>query len=309
MIRRGTCGPTWRNMKKKTAALLTALCLLPGLPVGGQSFPALRCAAADGPAKIHSLGATALVDAIVQEDEEAALALLAKGAAPNDAGEANCPPLYMAAGHPKMIALVKALVEKGAKLEAVGKGGTALVNAAYWGSPETVEYLISKGADVSAREPGDGYTALHTAAMSSGLDAPIPTRRRFAVQPWRRPGRGTIARILLEHGADVNAIGKDGLTPLDLALEKNGVEVIPLLRKAGGKTGKELGATRIRTPPGRAANNASQSSHSAHGRPRDPRTNTPVSTKIIRPLARTRRLHPPPSRTQRPRLPRGPCRH
>ena len=39
-----------------------------------------------------------------------------------------------------------------------------------------------------------------------------------------------LVRLLLEKGADVNAVNKDGKTPLDLAEENGNKEVVDILR-------------------------------------------------------------------------------
>ena len=51
-------------------------------------------------------------------------------------------------------------------------------------------------------------------------------------------GHKEIAELLIAKGANVNAMNKEGRTPLDSA---DG-EVAALLRKHGGKTGEELKA-------------------------------------------------------------------
>ena len=51
-------------------------------------------------------------------------------------------------------------------------------------------------------------------------------------------GRMEVVELLIENGADVNAKDEDGGTPLDYA----GGVVADLLRKHGGKTGAELKA-------------------------------------------------------------------
>ena len=58
-------------------------------------------------------------------------------------------------------------------------------------------------------------------------------------------GRKETAELLITKGADVNAKGNDGTTPLDRAIRnpfknKNKAEIADLLRKHGGKTEKEL---------------------------------------------------------------------
>jgi hypothetical protein len=60
-----------------------------------------------------------------------------------------------------------------------------------------------------------GYTALHHSLIA----APNPA----------------LARILLEHGADVNAQDRYGTTPLLIALGINNLEIVEILLKAGAK--------------------------------------------------------------------------
>jgi len=96
------------------------------------------------------------------------------------------------------------------------------------GNKEIVELLIAKGADVNVKF-GNGMTPLHYAALR---------------------GRKEIAELFIANGADVNAKNDGGKTPLDEAARespRNSPEVkaakketADLLRKHGGKTGKEL---------------------------------------------------------------------
>ena len=51
-----------------------------------------------------------------------------------------------------------------------------------------------------------------------------------------------IVELLITKGADVNAIDAAGQTPLDWAEEEKQTETADLLRKHGGKTGDELKA-------------------------------------------------------------------
>ena len=93
---------------------------------------------------------------------------------------------------------------------------TPLHWAAIEGQEEIVELLIAKGANVNAKAD-EGNTPLHTAALNN---------------------REEVAELLIAKGADVNAKDVNGETPLDWADGEN----TELLRKHGGKTGKELKA-------------------------------------------------------------------
>ncbi len=55
-------------------------------------------------------------------------------------------------------------------------------------------------------------------------------------------GHKEIVELLVVNGADVNAKGEKGKTPLDWAIYFKHPETADLLRKHGGKTGEELKA-------------------------------------------------------------------
>jgi len=55
---------------------------------------------------------------------------------------------------------------------------------------------------------------------------------------WR--GRNEIVELLIAEGVDVNAKNRLSLTPLDFAIIGKQPETADLLRKHGGKRGKEL---------------------------------------------------------------------
>ena len=93
-----------------------------------------------------------------------------------------------------MAAMVQ-VVEGGASCYAEVLDGNVTLNlAAYalFGHVAAIEWMVEKGADVTAANTG-GCTALHFAAMS---------------------GHVTAMHCLVEHGADVKAANKDGATAL-----------------------------------------------------------------------------------------------
>ncbi len=55
-------------------------------------------------------------------------------------------------------------------------------------------------------------------------------------------GHKEVVELLIAKGADVNAKGDGGTTPLDRAIINDETEIADLLRKQGGKTRKELKA-------------------------------------------------------------------
>jgi hypothetical protein len=97
--------------------------------------------------------------------------------------------------------------------------------AGFYGHPDVVDVLVARGADVRARAANDiGNTALHAVfAMSGDL---------------------RVAERLLAAGADVNARGGGGYTPLHLAAARGhlaGVELL-LSRGADASAGPPTGA-------------------------------------------------------------------
>lgn len=95
--------------------------------------------------------------------------------------------------------LVELFLEEGADLNEKNEdGNTALHVAAYNGETEIVRLLLDRGADVTARGTL-GITPLH------------------AVAGCRRGGALPIAKLLICHGADKNALDKLNRYPIDLA--------------------------------------------------------------------------------------------
>ena len=102
--------------------------------------------------------------------------------------------------------------------------GLPILAAAYKGNIEAVKQHLAAGTDVNAKNKS-GTTPLHLAAYG---------------------GHKEIAELLIAKGADVNTKIEVGVlkgeTPLDWAIKWKHPETTDLLRKHGGKTGKELKA-------------------------------------------------------------------
>lgn len=115
-------------------------------------------------------------------------------------------------------------------LDAVSADGyTPLALAAFFSHEQTARFLVEEGADVNSRSRNAmGVTALHSAVASR-----------------TRP----IVELLIESGADVNALQQGGFTPLHGVAFAGDLEITellvragadPLLKTDGGKTARAL---------------------------------------------------------------------
>jgi ankyrin repeat protein len=154
---------------------------------------------------------------------------------------------------------------------ALGDGSTPLMRAARSGDAEAMRLLLAKGANPKLTTK-DGNNALLFAAgvgyrdkntrgteaealealkvmMDAGLDInQANPRGETALHGAAGRGADPIVTFLVEHGAQLNAKTRQGLSPLDYALGKNVVAQLPVphdstvavLRKVGALEGKEV---------------------------------------------------------------------
>lgn len=87
----------------------------------------------------------------------------------------------------------------------------AVWGAAYGGYDDEIQFLVERGADVNARPPKFGTTALMIASYK---------------------GKESTVRLLLSHGSDPNAT-VEGETALSFAKQTGHWEIVELLKQAG----------------------------------------------------------------------------
>lgn len=112
------------------------------------------------------------------------------------------------------IARIKTLLASGAQVNAIDAwGNSALLNAAREGEVESARILLKAGAYVDGR--GGTMSPLAAAALR---------------------GHTILVRLLIRNDADVNAVGKNGLSALMNAAKLNHLGVVKVLLDAGAST-------------------------------------------------------------------------
>ncbi|HEX6099161.1 MAG TPA: ankyrin repeat domain-containing protein [Thermoanaerobaculia bacterium] len=148
---------------------------------------------------------------------------------PNPAPET---PLHWAASSDD-VPVLDALLDGGADIEAPGAvftGGAPMSDAVVFAQWNAARRLLARGA---------GTTIWQAAALGL-LDrvrdhlaaAPAPTPHDVTNALWHacRGGQREVAELLVSHGADVNWIGHDRKTPLQVARESGAEDLVSWLR-------------------------------------------------------------------------------
>jgi uncharacterized protein len=121
--------------------------------------------------------------------------------------------------------------------------------AASLGDVARLAELLAGDPALAQARSDDDFTALHYAAFFDGPDAArlllehgaevnAFADNELGVHPLNSAaaaGRADVAAVLLEHGADPNAQTRGGFTPLDAAHENGDEELAELLRSSGAR--------------------------------------------------------------------------
>lgn len=138
------------------------------------------------------------------------------------------------------VEVLEALVEAGADIEAAGSvidGGTPLADAVAFGQWRAAHRLVQLGARANLWQAA----ALGLVdRLERLLEAdPPPDRDDITNAFWCacHGGQRTAAERLLEHGADLDWVGHDGLTPLGAAVRSDATGLADWLRSQGAVGG------------------------------------------------------------------------
>lgn len=118
--------------------------------------------------------------------------------------------IHEAAATGNLAEVKKRLAEDQTALNALSPDGfTALALACFFNQPEVASFLIENGADVNAASQND----MHVSPIHSAVAA----------------GNTNLVKILINHGADINATQAGGFTPLHAAAQIGNEELIKFL--------------------------------------------------------------------------------
>jgi len=165
--------------------------------------------------------------------------LVQAGADPNtpSIGEHQATPLHWAASSGDVAAL-NALLDAGADINAPGAviaGGTPLADATAFGEWSAARLLVERGARTNLFEAAALGLVERVKTL---LATEQPTTENITSSFWGacHGGQPDSAAVLLEHGADINWIGYDGLTPLDAARRAQDPELASWLEHRSATT-------------------------------------------------------------------------
>uniref|UniRef100_A0A0G4HF05 Uncharacterized protein n=1 Tax=Chromera velia CCMP2878 TaxID=1169474 RepID=A0A0G4HF05_9ALVE len=203
-------------------------------------------------------GAGPLSHAVIGNCIEAAQRLIAHGAKVNQPDEEGMGPLHFTVipqgstlriveteegegeGNSDRKEMAELLLDHGADVNMADEGGkTILHHAALRGAKGVVEVALSRGADVHLRD-AEGRTALHSVCFREYETSRehIAVTQWFRAQPSEIKSHWEVARLLICHGVDLQAVGEHGKTAMQLSKRQRLLGVV-------GRTMKRYSLARL----------------------------------------------------------------
>jgi ankyrin repeat protein len=160
-------------------------------------------------------------------------------AAPDGASET---PLHWAASSDD-VAVLDALLDGGADIEAPGAvftGGAPISDAVVFGQWRAARRLVERGSTTTIWQAAALGLLDRVRALSPV--APPPPREQITNAFWHacHGGQQSTAEYLLDQGADLNWVGHDDKTPLDIAEGSGNDTLVERLRALGAKRAADV---------------------------------------------------------------------
>jgi hypothetical protein len=170
--------------------------------------------------------------------------LVSRGSDPNArfVGSHTETPLHWAASSDDVEAAT-ALLDAGADIEAPGAvlgGGPPLADAVGFGQWQVARLLVDRGAATRLKDAAALGLVDRLDALLSADEPPGAEEITGALWSACHAGQQAAAEHLLARGADLNWIGWDGLTPLDVATQEEHEQLAALLQARGAKRASDL---------------------------------------------------------------------
>jgi ankyrin repeat protein len=140
------------------------------------------------------------------------------------------------------VSVLDALLDGGADIEAPGAvftGGSPMSDAVVFAQWNAARRLLARGARTTLWQSA-ALGLSDRVQLHFTTDVP-PSKRDVTNAFWHacRGGQRETAEFLLQRGADLNWIGYDHRTPLDVARESDAVQLIDWLLEQGATTATE----------------------------------------------------------------------
>jgi ankyrin repeat protein len=150
-------------------------------------------------------------------------------------------PLHWAASSDD-VEVLDALVDAGADLEAPGAvlgGGTPLADAVGFGQWRAARRLLERGARTTLWQAAALGLLDRVEAHLTAAEPPSPDEVTHAFWQACHGGQRQVAEYLLDRGADLNWVGWNDRTPLDIAAAQGADELVEWLRSQGARPAAE----------------------------------------------------------------------
>jgi uncharacterized protein len=151
-------------------------------------------------------------------------------------------PLHWAASSDD-VDVLDALIDACADLEADGSvtdGGTALADAVAFGQWNAARRLLERGASANLWQAAAMGLMPRVLELATAAAQPTPEEITNAFWCACHGGQHETAEYLLDHGADINWIGHDDLTPLDAAARSGAHDLVRWLQSRGARPAAQL---------------------------------------------------------------------